>query len=403
MSTDGKAIVIVNKNIILDGGQPGLNFIVLSNSGFAVKHSKNFDINCCTILSKAVCCASEINNMMEFIKGLGTDDIIIIVSKGATFNVLSNSKNSISKDAIKMLQSIGAQIKVFREFDNYMLITSKSGHVHYELYSPEPIYFPSVSIIKEDCRINPENIKYPKEYVIFNDKKYGGDKRTKCAMEAIMRGYNKFGIIGDHCIPMTNVNYSDYKSMQDSDTCIFGEGNVDANSMSGYTIKRNVGQEQNGVTFYDKKGSNFTLNQGEYEAIEFNRVEIDSMSVPSNYFVFLIKDIIIPFYGPMNAGLNIKHQKYFNDFNFIVIQKHLPGNAIISASYGENQICMTFPRGQHILHPKLFLKVLYVRLGFASKISLYGDIYRRDLIGDFYGNEMIKVKFPRVIRSIIVD
>src|SRR5690606_31366666 len=117
---------------------------------------------------------------------------------------------------------------------NYLLVTSKLGDIYFEYSSPEPIYFPYINIVAKDCRLNPGNIGPQDNYIIFNDKSYDMDKVNKCAMESLARGYNKFGIMGEKCIPMSECDYTSFKSMETSNNCRFGEG-CDT-CVSGYII-----------------------------------------------------------------------------------------------------------------------------------------------------------------------
>lgn len=399
MSSSYKATIIIDKNIILNETKDRLYFVILTiiNNKLKVRQSREFNINCDR---------SDMINMINFIGTIDNSDTIIIVSKGNALDILSNTSDNIVQKVIFALQKIGAKTNIFRKSDNYLLITSKSNSTYYELSSPEPIYFPSIDINFEDCRTNPGNVLYPEKYILFDDKTYDNDKINKCAMEALMRQYNKFGIIDNYCLPMSDNDYMYYKQMNKSNKCIFGEGKNVANAVSGYIINKSTKLKQSGITFFEKtdqQGYQFVLNEGEYDASAFNKRDINSIDIPDNYFLFMISDNIMPFYGPLKTNLSIIHKKFFNDFNYIVVQKHLKDDAIICGENNHKQICMTFSRGTHILHHKLFINILYVRLGNSSKVALFSDIDRQDLIGEFYSHALIKIKFPRITRSIIVS
>lgn len=405
MSSNKKAVVVINKNIILDGGKDGLNFIVFSRGDkLILKYIQGFDIGCCR---------NEMIDMIKFIENINQKDVVIIVSKGDPFKIFSNKLDKTAQLAIKSLKNLGARTKIFREKDNYLLLTSILGDIYYEDIGPEPLYFPYVNVIKKDCRINPANIKYPEKYVLFNDKSYDTDKMKKCAMESHMRGYDKFGLYKDYCIPMSDDQY--YKSfeyMPESENCMFNEGNN--NEITGYHIEtinsydRLIDNKKHGIIFYelhDFKGTNFVLNEGVYLNQEINRQRISSIYVPYKYFLILIKDDdIIPFYGPIKVNLTGFHQKYFDDFDTIIIQKHHPNNTVLCANYNNKQVCMTYDKGIHIFHPKLFLKIIYITLGDnVKKLSLYGNIASSDLIENVdrdIDGKSVKIKFPRIARSV---
>jgi len=396
MSSSYRVTIIIDKNVILDENKDKIYFVILSliDGKFFVKQSQSFDINCCR---------EEIIKMINFIKTIKDTDIVIIASKGKTFNSFSNT-DDISKKGILALHTLGAKTNVFRKWDNYLFVRSSEM---YELSSPETIYFPTVDITFEDCRLNPNNILYPKNYVLFSDKTYGKDKLTKCAMETIIRQHNKFGIMDNYCIPMSDNDYLKYKQMAKSDKCVFGEGKNSADIVSGYVIGRPTGMEQTGVSFYEKpnlQGRSFTLNIGEYNVLEFNKQDINSINIPDNYFLFMIKESkITPFYGPLKTDLTIIHKQFFDDFDSIVIQKHFKGNSIICGEYDKQQICMTFSKGTHVFPQKLFIRILYVMLGDATRLTLFDDINWQNLIGDYYSKVLIKVKYPRITRSVVIS
>lgn len=409
MSSNKRAIIIIDKKIVLETGDNGLNFVVFSRTKhkLILKYIQNFDIGCCR---------NNIIDMVNFIDKISVNDITIVVSRGSPFKIFSNKYDKTAQLGIKSLKFLGCKTEIFRQDDNYLLVTSKLGDVYYEIISPNPIYFPYINIIKKECRINPGNIKYPDQYIIFNDKSYDVDKMTKCSMEANIRGYNKFGIVNDYCVPMSDDEYNNnFKTMRLSHNCIMEEGGD--NYMTGYEMETiystNVllNNREHGIIFYelfDNEGDKFILNEGTYEAIEFNRQQINSIYIPYSFFLFIIKGTDkISFYGPLKINLTNVHKKYFDSFDTIIIQKHYDGNAVICGKYNNKQICLTYGKGTHIMYPKLFFKILYVNLANGvTKLSLYGDIHSRDLVEDFtkIGSKSIyKVKYPRIVRSIVVD
>jgi len=408
MSSNKRANVIIDKKLIVENGNNGLNFVVFARTDheFVLKYIQSFDIGCCR---------TEMINMVNFIDKIGITDVVIIVSKGNPFVIFSNKYDKTAQLAIKSLKILGAKTEIFRESDNYLLISSKIRDIYYENISPESIYFPYIDIVKKECRMNPGNVKYPEKYIIYNDKTYGIDKIMKCAMEANIREYNKFGILNNYCIPMSDAEYDSFKTMDTSTNCIIEEGGD--NYITGYEMDKIYSSDQlfmnkkNGVIFYEllnHEGNKFILNEGIYESAEFNRQQINSIYIPYGYFLFIIKGTDkISFYGPLKVNLTNVHKKHFDSFDIIVIQKHFDDNVTICGKYNNKQLCLTYGKGTNMIYSKLFFKVLYVNLGkTANKLSLYGDIHSTDLIEKFARtpNTLIhKVKFPRIVRSIIVE
>ena len=386
-----------------------LSFVIFSrdNNDIKLKQVKKFNIGCCR---------NEILKMIKFInENIGKTDIVIVSSHGFPFKIFSNINDVIGQQGKKALNKLGSQRSVFRQDDNYILLTSMIGDIYYEFLSPEPIYFPYIDIIEKKCKENPGNIKYPLNYIIFNDKSYGQDKILKCAIESHIRDHSKFGIYKDYCIPMTDKEYNDqYSQMPNKTNCLDYMGNKD--SVAGYVVNKiyNYNQllnnKKDGVIFYDDyylKGKNIVLNEGEYQSLVFNRQKIKSIYVPYGYFVFLIFDHnIVPFYGPLKVNLTGFYNKFFGNIEEIIIQKYYEGNTVLCGIYNDKKICTTYGKGKHILHPKLFLKYLSVNMGNAQQVSVHGNITHTDLIQTFYQNrdaQRVQIEFPRIARGIVID
>ncbi|QKF94071.1 interleukin-like EMT inducer protein [Fadolivirus algeromassiliense] len=408
MSSKKKAMVIVGDKIILDGGNNGLNFIVFDRGDkLVLKYIQSFDIGCCR---------NNILSMIQFIENIKQKDIVIITSKGKPFILFSNKNDHTSQLGIKYLKQIGARTEIFREDDNYILITSRLGDIYYEDISPESLYFPYINIIKKDCKINPGNIKYPEKYIIFNDKAFDSDKLKKCAMESHIRGYTKFGLYDNYCIPMSdNEYYNSFEIMPDSEKCLMEHGGK--NDITGYHIEkiysydRLIDNRKHGVIFYELhnfEGDNFILNEGVYLNQEINRQRISSVYIPYKYFLFIIlDDEIIPFYGPIKVNLKNFYKKNFDDFDVIIIQKHHENNTVLCAQYKNKKICMTYGKGTHIFYPKMYFRITDINIGDnVNTISLYATTGMTDLIDKFdrkVDGKNVKVKFPRITRSIIIS
>lgn len=366
------------------------------------------------------CYRTEILKMIQFCKMIKEKDIVIMSTKGFPFKIFSNVYDKIGQQGIKTINDLGAQTKIFRRDDNYLLIISKLKDIYYEFISPEPIYFPYFSVVEKKCKINPGNIAYPKDYVIFNDKSYGIDKVLKCAIEAHIRKYNKFGIYRDYCIPMSDEEYEKkYSIMADASNCVSygGEisGQIDHNedSVAGYSVdkiyeyKRILDNKDKGVIFFELEnfgGRNFILNEGEYNSLDFNRQKIGSIYVPHNFYVFIIfGKKIVPFYGPFKVNLINFTKKYFDNIDTIVIQKHFKGNVVMCGTFDDKKICVTYGKGTHMLHPRLFIRYLSANLGSHKMLELHGNIVQTDLIQDFIkerDGQKVQIEYPRIVRSI---
>jgi hypothetical protein len=380
MVSKKRATVIHNKRYILDSWDPGFYFIVFSNN--TVKYIERFE--CLT-------------RMIDFIDVVDPNDLCIVVSTGEPFCLLSNSTDPLSRKAKEALKKLGANVHIFRQHDNYLLITSPANHIYYEQISPEPLYYPNIDITKKHCKINPGNLQSPNKYIYFNDKTFDLDRVQKCAMETTLRNYTKFGIDQEYCIPMSDKEYNThYLNMENSTDCVNGVGA--AGSLSGYVF--DTSNPFAGVTFFELEnfeGNSFVLNEGEYDSTEFNRNYILSSIVPATYHLFLISNRkIYPFYGPVKTNL----PKISIDM--IIIQKHLEGNIKIC----DGTVCVTYPRGKFILHPSLFLKYTDIDLGdTAGCVELYGNLSLTDLISQNCRQQgsLSKIKYPRIVKSIIVD
>lgn len=365
MSSKYRALLIINNNIILDKTTNGLYIVTFNNDSLD------------TITEFDITSQLGIKQLNTFIKTIENKNIIIL-SKGNIFTISNYPIN---------LDSIGVKTKIFRPNDNFLFI--KFNNNYYEKSSYDTVYYPSVDITNVTCKKNPNNIKYPEKYYIYNDKTYDVDKVNKCALESVLRNTVSFGIIEDNCIPLSKNNYDELAVYEDSDKCVSGEGNNMANAISLYTGNA-TNFKENGVNF-----GNFMLDVGEHSAQTFNKNKIGKITIPDNYFVFLITDTIKPLYGTQNAELEFDQNK----IKKIIIQKHFEGNSIV----GNDQVYLTFSKGINVLPVELHIPILYVSTGSSNKVSLYSDVYYQNLIGDFYGPEPLKVLFPRVVRSVIVN
>jgi len=401
IGTNKRSYVIVDEIIMLDYGNDGLNFVIftLDNDKIILNNIKSFDIGCCR---------NEIIKMNKFIDHihLNNNILIVIVSKGDAFKLFSNKDDIVAQSGINKLKTLGTTTDIFRDNDNYIFIISSSNNLIYETISPEPVYFPYINITSDECYKNPDNILYPNKYVIFDDKSYDIDNLTKCAIEANIRGLNKFSIFNDKCIPMSdNDYYEKLKYMDKSNECINNTGsNTSITTYKFNTLCNNKKFNPNiGVTLFESdhfKGEKIVLTEGvfQYE----NRINIKSINIPANYFLFIIDGTdIIPFYGPLKTNVN-----NIKNYDTLIVQVHRNNNTVICGKYKEYDICQTIGPGMTTLYPKLFIKILTVNIGSNKKVSLYSDVNATDLIETFMQNSLNKlmtVKYPRIVRAVVID
>lgn len=328
------------------------------------------------------------------------DDIVIVLKK---------SSKIPPKEFFNMIHLLGGKINVIRDNENYILITNKAKTIYFELASPEPIYYPYIIINKVDCRVNPKNILPPKKYLLYNKNYYDSDER--CAHESNL---SHFGLTTNHCTPMTEEEYYHVQQMPKTDECVNNVGtNVSIMTFDVSKIYSFINNFNNDyVTFFELKngkGNGTYYKEGIYEETDFNRTSIKSIYIPKDFYLLLLQEFdIIPFYGPLLINVDEFDNKYYKRIIGIIVQKYKKGNVVVCGMYNKKQICMTFGKGITVLHPKLFIKLLYIKMDAdVDGVSLFGDISAINLIESYKNNseninKFIKVLYPRVVRSIKV-
>ncbi len=376
--------IIENENILLKENNYDLVIYIIKND---ISYYKKLDID---------------DNIQNIINDVNDDDVIIILKK------ISKIPSKIFFDTIKQ---IGGKFNIIRDNENYILVTNKSKTIYFELASTEPIYYPYMIVNNIDCRINPKNIYPPLKYKFYDNKYF--DNVERCAHES---SQNYFALTDNVCTPLIEKEYNEIQKMTRTGDCINGLGVNE--SMATYNISKiysfNDVYKNDLVTFFSEKGGKgdkLFLKEGEYTENDFNRSNINSIYVPKNYYVFLLTDSgydIIPFYGEILINVDAFSNKYYNRIIGIVIQKYTLGNVIICGNYNKTQICLTYKKGITIFHPKLQLKILFIKMDDDTKeVSLFGDISSINLIEKYTNNneninKFIKVLYPRVTRSIKV-
>lgn len=377
MCSPTKTIVTYGTEVYVNVRDTRLLYVIILDSNFKLVTYKGFNI------------CDRACGINDYVSDIDQNNIIIVASNGNLFNLFSFENR-------EQLTKIGMTNKVFRNADNYLLITSKNKSIYYEKISREPIYFPEFTVKTNECKANPGNIYYPTNYLVFSEKSYDTDKINKCAFESHVQGYRRFAITKDVCIPLSNENYQGVQSMADSSACYDGEGNF--MTLNVYTVDKTYQlNKTKGVTF--EGNGIFILKPGYYESLDFNRQWFNYIYVPEGYYLFILTDQTInAYYGPTHLNYD---KKDINNIKSIVIQQHLDGNATICGNVNTKQICLTYDRGTHILFDKLFMTVTSVNVGKYNRVNLYSSIAQTDLIDSAIINKTIQ--FPRVTRSIIVE
>jgi hypothetical protein len=401
-----------NDDTILDLLKP-LNISISQKNIIVIK---NNDVLLKTNSDLVICVLNKVNlNFYKFdINNYNTLSIIQIVEQIHDPNniiIIIKKTSEIPPTAFfNMTKNIGGITKIIRNNENYILITNKQRTIYFELVSSQPIFYPYTIFKNIDCRENPKNILPPINYILYNPT--SPDSSEMCAHES---NDNYFGLTTTSCTPMTENEYKQIKNMPRLDDCV---NNIQTSDKSMIIVETNKiysflnMQADNVVIFYELpngKGIPTFFKEGVYEESHFNRSPINSIYIPDNYYLFLIQGLdIIPFYGPLLINVNDFNNKYNNKIINVIVQKHTKGNAIVCGMYNKKQICMTFGKGITVFHPKLFIKVLYIKMDDdIDEVSLFGDIsainlidvYKRD---DSNVNTNIKVLYPRVVRSIKV-
>ena len=367
-------MIINNQTTVLCGTDYGLvTYIITPNNA----HHEELDID------------DDIN-----INTTSPDDIIIILKKMNT---------NLSHKNFNLIKQYG-KFNVIRKDENYILVTNKNNTVYFEVSSPDPIYYPFTLINKTDCRINPKNILPPKKYLLYNNHYY--DNLERCVHESPA---TNFALTTTKCIPLTAEEYNQIQTMPRTDECVMGVGtNI---SMATYNVTKiysflDVYKDEL-VTFFDNLNNKFYFKEGTYAENDFNKINIKSIYVPPDYYVFLITDTdIIPYYGEVHTAVKEFRNKYYNRVITMIIQKYILGNVILCGNFQKKQICMTYNKGLTVFHPRLFIEVLFVKMDTdVTQVSLFEDIASVSLIDTYKNNntnQTIRVQYPRIVRSINV-
>lgn len=396
MSTQKQAIVIGNNHVLLDGGGSGLNFLVFTRqSVLNLDQVVSFSINCCV---------DEINKMINFLRSIKGDEIIIIVSKAIPFKLLLRHTDLFTQFVVEM-KKFGMTKWNFTEDSNYIFIGTKKGDLLFEKISEKTAYYPDYEIIQHYCQKNPANIYPPSEYIFFNELVPYEETVTRCLLEASARNADSFGIVeGRICIPLTKDNMTSMLSMPRDSDCLNGEGAK--GSMDIYQFNKVTSHfdmmtnKTEGVYFYQLPyytGVMKYLLQGEH----ITNVEVRSLVVPEDFIVYFVHKnaIVYDIYGP-------KKLTNFNPptFDKVVVSRHYQNNVVLCNGL-RGGICVSLGPGSHLLPPYFFLKYKTVKMSpVTRKVELYAGASLDNLIDEIttYDGEpdLNVVPFPKYIRSI---
>lgn len=376
MVSHSHVIITLDNYVIVDTVSSNLICVILRNG---------------LILLIAPVDVTNVDNILNMIKQ--NDTIIIAKMRPTNFIVKA------------ILVKFGAKIGLLREDDNYLLIRTAFINPTFEMASKEPIYYPRTTIIKKECRVDPQSILHPKVYTFY--KYYYFDDVDRCSIETLNSNKTRFGLTNGKCVPMSDDEYKNqYVKMPTSSRCVDGNG-ID-NNMMAYQIAIDY---NDGIVFYDSingGGNKLLLGEGVYDYDEYNKFIIKSIRIPPDYYLFLLlsKDIA-PYYGPATVNVTQFETTFGNIVKNMIIQKHRVNNVRICGKYNNNTICLTFGQGINVLFPGLFLTVTYVLIdNNVDSVTLYGDTAAIDLvtiIRKINGVTKYNVEYPRIIRSVKVE
>lgn len=404
MASHGKSILVVDDKVILDGNKDndntGLYIIVFARDGLlTLRDIKLFNIML----------LDENRNMATYIENnITSDDIVIVLSKGYPFSKSSN---------MYIFKIFGSKIDTFGYYSNYLLIGSKKCDIFYESISDNPVFFPYIKIKDSLCKFNLTGFFPISNNLFYYEKDDYDEKITRCALESAMRDCNKFAIMDDRCIPLSNDAYSKVNLLQDSDQCFNGVGNIHTGSVYTFdkitSMNSLMEKEKDGVIVYSNKnytGFNTILNEGIYDDISDTiKYDIKSIVVPKGYCLTLVFNIYARYNHALATNTSVMSNQFsrtffgpikINKFFKIVSVnvKLIKDNSVIFCNNDSSE-CFVYDIGKYMLPGYIFIKVSHVTLGpSVKKVNLYSDWNFRYLVQSFESSG--DVTYPTSIKSI---
>ena len=391
MSTKKEVIIVVDGQILVNPGGYGLNFVVLKRkTPIKVKDIRSFSI-CCS--------PSEIQNLAEYVDNMiGTDDIVIVGSRGSPFELVI--RNDHANDLfIKTMKKLGMKKFEFTDYSNYVLIGSKQGDFYTEMLTDEIAYHPQFEIEKIFCRQNPFSAYPPKNYLFFDEKVLKDDTIIRCALERSSRATpsldpstrNKIGLVDNQCVFVDDSSLKAINRAKDDDRCLNGSGSIGALSL--YQIAP-LKQAVLVYEFPNYKGKVKELSWGEFQVNK--EIFVGSIVIPKDYYVHFVytPNKLRTLYGHIKEP-SIPNLLNGKPLDMIAITKRY-NNSVI---FCDQENCFALPPGSHVLPPYLFLKINQVIVNqYTSHVILYSDVSFRDLVQEM--KESGEVEFPKIVRAV---
>jgi hypothetical protein len=418
MSSQKRATVAINGKLILDNDKWGFS-IILFNRQLNIKDIRSFDTEHDY---------EELFRMTLYMKNIPKDYIIIIVSRGRAFRLfrLGDIRTKTLKD---QFIKFGSKInQLLRNYDNeyyqYIFIGSKMKDIYFEEYSDKTVFFPYLEIYDQECYTNPANIFPPTSYTFFQESVYMDETKRRCALEAIKKGYTKFGLTNNHCIPISDDDYKNKINSMSSDyKCTDGLGSQEGISI--YKFKKRMSNDINltnidpndeygGIFVFDQnnfKGKKTVINTGIDTSLEEHDIlgTIKSIIIPRTYMVYIVDQLanLFTLTGP-NKFTNLQEiESGVRGITELVVTRINNKSVVFCDELGKDSKCLIFNPGKHRLLPFQFLKIKVVRLSpFTKEVTLYDDmafssVIQRINADDVDGN-VVMVEMPKIIRSVSI-
>jgi len=384
MSSQERSVLVINKETVLNGGKDGLNIIIIKRDPqLTVKHNDNFNIDQSL---------NELIKLYHFLQDIQIDDLVIIISKGRTFNLFSQNLEIV--DSInKELEKIGKRNKYFNPKSNYILMASKRDDLYFEKASLDTVFYPHIDFMNSEC-IKNRAIFLPTEDPTFTQEKvFDKDTKVRCALEALKYGTDKFGLHQEHCL-MIPPN-SKYEHINRSD-CVDDSGSLESITMyefKPHTSNIDIYKNKNvGVLVKFKNGQTKLYDNGDYKLKD----QVESIFVPLHYALYTLtsRNKLRTYFGPITLD-KIK------DLDSIVVRKVLPN---MSTFCDKENRCYVLGPGQHIIAPYLRMIIEKVRVNNRTKrIRIYQNSNFTSLIQEINPDrdgKIVKIDFPRLTRAI---
>jgi hypothetical protein len=393
MSAQKNTIIIVDGNILVNGGSYGLNVVVIE---------RTYPLKVKEIVSFSICCSPlEVVKLEKYIEEkIGIDDLVIISSRGNPFQLVVRN-NKVNDVLIRSLKKLGMRLYDFTDKSNYVLVGTKKGDFYSESLSNHIAYHPQYKIKKILCRQNPFSVYPPKNYLFFNDKVYPEEMVVRCALERSARATpakkpnvrDKFGLVDGKCVFVDDNAVLSINDASDSNQCVNGMGSIGAISL--YEISAPNSEKVVEIfQFPNYKGMVKTFDWGTYGVPD--EILAGSIRIPKDYFIHFVYNgnKLSTLFGPKNQA-TIESKNENSPLEMISITKRFDNSVI----FCDKNNCFTLPPGSHVLSPFLFLRVNHIIISqYTAEVILYNDVSFRNIIQSL--TQSGEVEFPKIVRAV---